>query len=70
MVPFSSVVQVRPIQHARSFERLGGLPMVRITAGFSTSLTPADARARCERVLKEFDFPPGYQIEWLSGSSR
>jgi multidrug efflux pump subunit AcrB len=69
MVPLVSVAQVRQIQYARSLERVDGLPMVRITADFLTGLSPADARARCERVIKEFAFPAGYQVRWLSASA-
>ena len=70
MVPLASVAQIRRIPYVRSFERLDGLPMVRITAGFSTSLTAALAHARCERVIKEFDLPVGYQVRWLTELSR
>jgi multidrug efflux pump subunit AcrB len=70
MVPLASVAQIRRVPYIRTFERLDGLPMVRITAGFSTGLTAALAHARCERVIKEFDLPVGYQVRWLSGLPR
>jgi multidrug efflux pump subunit AcrB len=69
-VPLASVAQIRRIPYIRSFERLDGLPMVRITAGFSTGLSAALAHARCERVIKELDLPVGYQVRWLTELSR
>jgi multidrug efflux pump subunit AcrB len=62
MVPFMSVARVRQIQYARSFERMDGLPMVRITAESLPGVSPKAARARCERVIKDFNLPAGYEV--------
>ena len=62
MVPFMSVARVRQFQYARSFERMDGLPMVRITAEFLSGVSPKAARTRCSQVIKEFNLPPGYQV--------
>jgi multidrug efflux pump subunit AcrB len=67
MVPLQDVARIRPFQQARLLERLDGLPMVEITSDYSPDIAPADARARCARVIKEFEVPVGYRLRWLSG---
>jgi multidrug efflux pump subunit AcrB len=66
MVPIAAVAQIRKFQDSRVIERLDGVPMVPITADFSPSIRPADARARYERAVEEFELPGGFQLKWLA----
>jgi multidrug efflux pump subunit AcrB len=69
MVPLASLVTVREVKAASVLERLNGQPMEQITANPASEVSPAEARALCERVAeevrKELRLPAAYRLTWL-----
>jgi multidrug efflux pump subunit AcrB len=69
MVTLSDVASVQEIMAPVVLDRLDGRPMVEITANPAPGVSPAQARAHCERlageVRREMRLSDDYRVTWL-----